>query len=268
MQALSFLGKFKQLSALPPARWGRFIGAWLQRHRTGNVPCVLPGTSREVDLPRRDFYESYAYFAEIKPGRRELRYFLGQLRPGDVLFDVGAFRGVFSLAAVTRFGADITVHAFEPVSTNLASLEKVLALNSISSVRVVNATVGDTEPLRGKVDLSTGMFTNSETFLEDGGALIAHTTLDDYVRETGVTPTVIKLDVEGFEAEVLAGGRELLTSKKPRIWLEMHPQLLAAKGQSETQVRANLESLGYRLSFFEDYRLPTRNLGYHVWCEA
>ena len=70
--------------------------------------------------------------------------------------------------------------------------------------------------------------------------------LDDEVRSSGVAPDLLKIDVEGYEYEVLVGARVLLRERKPAICLELHLDLLERRGQSPIDVLGELQSHGYQ----------------------
>lgn len=63
------------------------------------------------------------------------------IQPGDVVFDVGAHVGYYTLLAAIHTGPKGKVYAFEPVPRNLAFLRKHLALNRIGNAEVVEAAV-------------------------------------------------------------------------------------------------------------------------------
>lgn len=79
---------------------------------------------------------------------------------------------------------------------------------------------------------------------------------------------MLKIDVEGFEGDVIAGARDTLGTCKPRLWLELHPAALASRGERWEDLIGSLEALGYEVSRFADFNLPARDLGFHAWCEA
>ena len=80
--------------------------------------------------------------------------------------------------------------------------------------------------------------------LDDVGDLQV-VSLDDEIDSLGVVPELVKIEVEGFEYEVLAGARRLLREHKPAISMELHLDLLERRGQSAAQVVDELRSHGY-----------------------
>jgi hypothetical protein len=71
------------------------------------------------------------------------------------------------------------------------------------------------------------------------------TSLDREVERLGLEPDLLKIDVEGFEYEVLLGARGLLARRKPPICLELHLGLLERRGVAPRQVVELLQSHGY-----------------------
>ena len=91
-------------------------------------------------------------------------------------------------------------------------------------------------------------------------------TLDSYVEKGAEGPTLMKIDVEGFELEVLRGAHSALTKYHPRLWVEVHPKYLSAQNKSAEDVLKLLRELKYELSFFSDHDSPSSADSYHVWC--
>lgn len=55
---------------------------------------------------------------------------------------------------------------------------------------------------------------------------VAQITLDSYCEKTGIYPTVITMDVEGAEFEVIKGAEKTLKEKKPIIFMSLHPEFM------------------------------------------
>ena len=165
------------------------------------------------------------------------------IREGDVVYDVGANAGFFTLLAAKLAGERGTVYAFEPFPRNVSHLRRHLQLNG------VNATVLDVA-LSSKS--GTARFASaahaSMGKLDTAGDLEVHTeTVDELVR-TGriLPPSFIKMDVEGAEYDVLRGAADTLSRHRP-------PMLLSTHG-SEVHGRCCtfLAELGYRFETVRD----------------
>jgi FkbM family methyltransferase len=216
----------------------------------------------------REFYEGYWFFCEARQGFRELTFFLDQLHPGDVLYDIRAFHGAYSVAAKAEFGESLEAHLFEPVQTNLEGIRAVADLNNLGKFEVVAKAVGSGVTIKGMLNTEFAMLRQGESSGALVGVEFPSTTVDTYVAEVGAIPTVMKVDVDGFELEVLAGARHCLSEYHPRLWLELHPSYLAAQGRHWEELPEVLKSLGYHsVTFFEDFRGPAREISFHVWCE-
>ena len=268
MRTRSIHGKLTQLSNLRVSQWRGFIEAWLLRGSSGSVPCVIPGSGRILLIPVREFYETYWFFAESRQGIREIEFFLRRLRPGDVVFDIGAFRGAYGAGAKAVLGDAVSVHLFEPIQNNIEGIRAVAVLNSFSGFEIVSKAVGSGSTIRGMLNSEAAMLRRGDTTQGLRAVEFPSTSLDVYIQDTGVAPTVVKVDVEGFELDVLEGARHLLSSHRPRLWIEVHPSYLKAQGHRWEELTGRLNAVGYRtLTFFEDYDLPTRDISFHLWCE-
>jgi FkbM family methyltransferase len=147
----------------------------------------------------------------------------GQLREADrlafrgsICFDVGAHAGMYSLLFSARAK---WVFAFEPFPRNLAWLVRTLSINHAANVQVVPwALSGLTGPTR----FSAGEH-NSEGRLDPAGEhAVFAMTCDMFCAYQRVRPDVMKIDVEGAEAEVLRGASETLKEAKPALLLSTH----------------------------------------------
>lgn len=153
---------------------------------------------------------------------------------GDVLFDVGANVGYYTLLASERVGAAGRVIAFEPVVRNLSFLHRHLELNGAANVTVL--------PFACTRESGYGFFQTGDTVAtghlaggsgpreewRDRATPVHLTTVDATVRLLGFSPTVMKIDVEGAEHDVLLGAADTLRVARPRIFLSIHSDRLRA----------------------------------------
>lgn len=181
------------------------------------------------------------------------------LRPGGVFLDVGSHFGVWSVYAAGLVGHAGRVLAFEP-SPAFAILKANADLNP--PVQAFNMGLGAQD---GEVTFfdqgtsSSGSFVNEVTkinapFQPDvpvGGTRVKMRTLDSVVAESGARPDLIKVDVEGFELEVMRGADRLLRDVRPVMLIEIHPRQLALSGGSEQALMACLREAGYAVDVID-----------------
>ena len=162
------------------------------------------------------------------------------IAPGMTVYDVGANVGLYTLLASVLAGPAGKVHAFEPVPRNFEILEQHVRINRIQNVFATRAAVASGSGLRSFAvagDYAMGHLA------EQGDFQVRTLTLDGYFRDTGSpAPAVIKIDVEGAEAEVLRGGHQLLLNYQPTIFLATHGRA------AHDECCGLLESAGYSLS--------------------
>ncbi|HEX9045421.1 MAG TPA: FkbM family methyltransferase [Verrucomicrobiae bacterium] len=227
------------------------------------MPCVIAGCDQIIKVPLREFYESYEFFCENADIRHEISTFLAKLKSRETFYDIGGFRGAFSAAAKIKLGGNISIHIFEPLAKNVEAIHRVCKLNGFDDIKVNPVAVSDGNSMRAGVndDMVRLGDVNSTAAAE-----FPSVSLDEYVAAGNPPPSIMKIDVEGFELQVLNGGRQCLARHRPRLWLEVHPRFLAAQNKSQDQVLNLLKEHGYAISFFDDYSAKSDS-PYHVWCE-
>ncbi|MBI5169456.1 MAG: FkbM family methyltransferase [Candidatus Eisenbacteria bacterium] len=229
------------------------VRAWTGRADRWIVIDDFEGALR-MKLDRAAYMGSLIYwrgihsFAEAAMVRRFL--------PGDGVFlDVGANQGELTLVAAHRAPRG-RVYAFEPVPEWFARLEENVALNAFTHVRAFRLALSDTEGEvemfasaagHGDADYNEGLSSlhRSETRSVSVGSFPT-LPLDAFAAREGLDRIdLIKIDVEGAEERVLAGGRETLARLRPVLVLEWKPDALADAGTSGDGLLATLRALGY-----------------------
>ncbi|WP_296810905.1 FkbM family methyltransferase [Thiocapsa sp.] len=168
---------------------------------------------------------------------KSVRRMLEALSEGDVVYDIGAHIGYYTLAAAGHVGSEGMVYAFEPLPLNQRFLTGHLQANAVSNVRLVGACVG-AAPGTARFDRGQG---SGRGRLSDHGPLeVTVVTLDDVLQAGDIRPpTLLKIDVEGAEYDVLQGAGALLQRHRPSILLSVHSEHL------RRQCRSWLAALGY-----------------------
>jgi FkbM family methyltransferase len=143
--------------------------------------------------------------------------------PADVVFDIGANVGIYTLLFSERVGSRGCVVAFEPSPRNIGFLRRHLDLNLAANVVVVEAAVIDNV---GVARFDTADTASTGHLSPDGGFDVATITIDDFVESTGHVPSHLKIDVEGAEVGVLRGAEKTLKRHRPQILLATHSAAL------------------------------------------
>jgi len=133
-------------------------------------------------------------------------------RHEDIVFDVGAHMGFFTLKVAKQVKEVI---AFEPDPQNFKFLLSNIKYNDLSNVKPFNQALGDKDC---DVFLKRGYgYGRTRTTESNTGYNVKMKTLDTVVKELGIIPDVIKIDVEGSEIKVLDGAKSTLTRYKPQL---------------------------------------------------
>jgi FkbM family methyltransferase len=223
--------------------WARFRLGTRQRVE------IRPGWS----LTCHPLAYGHAYHAQCDDPEQAAEFdsFVAACRPGMVLFDLGAHFGLFSLAALHYGGPTARAVAVDASPTAVDMVHMQARLNGVSErLEVIRACVCDRigiEPMVAAGVLADGYFIAPEAGHTTGELTpTPATTLDQLVMRCGLEPTHIKIDVEGFEGEVLRGGQAVLGKRTgPMLFLELHVQILRQRGLDPAGVLGQLDELGY-----------------------
>ena len=175
---------------------------------------------------------------EARNGRwepRVIEFLTATLRAGDVFLDVGAYFGPYTLLASRLVGSEGRVYAFEPDPVARALLARNVRENGARNVTIVPYVV-QAQP--GTAWLSSERLGNALTSVDPSHGLleVEAVTLAGFCREHGVTPAVVKIDVEGGEASILTEKAEPFVSRLRALVVEIHERRLRASGQQPAQL--------------------------------
>lgn len=154
-------------------------------------------------------------------------HFVSMIKKGDIFFDVGAMIGYYCLLAAGH-GAS-KVFAFEIIEEYTKFIRRTFKENNING-EVFNCAIGG----EGEVLFEDTLARNKAKTIQ----------LDTIAQSVGY-PTVMKMDIEGYELDALRTAEELL-KRKPRIDISIHPLYLEKKGQLEYNVIELLNNYGYK----------------------
>lgn len=145
------------------------------------------------------------------------------LQPGMTVCDVGANIGYYLLLFESVIGPTGQVLLIEPSPENLPQIRRTVDLNGFTNTRLEAIAVGMRE---GFVGLRSGI-NSGVADLEQAAYQVPIRPLDAVAPER---VDFIKIDVEGYELEVLRGAAAVLERDRPSLFLEVHPHILGRFG--------------------------------------
>lgn len=201
-----------------------------------------------------------------------LGFFPDKIRPGMHVLDVGGNCGQMALLFSRLVGSSGLVVTLEPAPRNFVVLRQNLKLNDCRNVTPRQVAAGRKT---GKCAFSFDEGSHMEGGLaEIHEAMGVHRgiievdcdTLDNVVRETGITPHVLKLDVEGGGGEAFAGSVDFITKHRPHIYFEMHSASFECP--EYVSLMTLRRDFSYELQTLEGEIITELNpaWGYPVWC--
>jgi FkbM family methyltransferase len=151
----------------------------------------------------------------------QTRLFERHVLTDSIVFDLGANVGYYTLLAA-KLARRGHVVAFEPEPRNAAFLRANIAANRCRNITVRELAVAG---VSGTARFKLGRGSGTGALSCEGALHVKLVSLDEFVAESGLSPTHLKIDVEGAEYEVLCGGIETLSLLRPTIFLSTHGPL-------------------------------------------
>jgi FkbM family methyltransferase len=225
------------------------------------------GLTLAIDPVSRVSYEAFCLDPTMT---REFDNFLRVARDRRRLLDIGALHGTFSLVFTARAGTEAI--AVEPSPLALSGLRENCRLNPRHNVRIFAGAAGASEALvRMRHD---GIHLIGADLINDRSepSLVKVMAGDDIVADQRFVPDMIKIDVEGYEQQVLTGLARTLDYFKPDLHVEIHgPWLPMFDGSADGVVRL-LKGYDYRIHLMDGHEVDLADVDrlqsavFHVFC--
>lgn len=184
------------------------------------------------------------------------------LGPGECFLDVGANVGIYALIAARRVGASGIVVAIEPTPSTMRALQNTLAVNGIATTTKTYQCALGAKP--GKATLFVGSTSGHNSLLAPPKN--GHEAIEIDVR-TGaevledLDPALIKIDVEGWELDVVEGLQPVLARNPDvRVILECSPVHIRQRGLEPKAWLKTLRSMGFAVWVIDDAKVSLRPL--------
>jgi len=185
-----------------------------------------------------------------------MRLFFAAAKSADVIFDVGAYFGYFSLLA-SQANPRARIYAFEPFPESHALVEHYAALNACTNVKACQMALGERdEPLTlyvpdrsmsrlPNINSTKNRFVEGESFSDRGSYEIPVTarSIDSFVASEGLEKVdLMKIDTEETELQVFLGGRALFERAGPDVIIE-----IIFRNANIHEMLRNFTGFGYRM---------------------
>ncbi len=216
-----------------------------------------PGTMRRVsrrgfryELDLSDYQEWLVYFYCKSDSSDYLLHYLGK---STIILDVGAKIGQTAFNMIRtqqKKGLNPVVHAFEPYPRTFDKLETNRKLNPEAPLKTYNLGLGTqkgTLHMAQHSPLNSGGFRMTDSV--ENSVSVAVTSIDDFVVENGIsTIDFIKIDVEGFEVQVIEGAKKTLEAFRPVLVFEYSLQNIRNQNGNIEEILTYLTDLNYRVA--------------------
>jgi FkbM family methyltransferase len=220
------------------------------RNLFSGAQCIESGEAAGVRIIARGADPDFVRGAYERPLQQLIA---SSLKAGDVFYDVGANIGFFSMIAALRVGPAGHVYAFEPVPRNATAIERSARLNGFQTISVFAEAVGAAS---GRDDLLLARHVGGAVLRSVGAPpdmigriSVATTTIDDAIGKRGLRPpSLVKIDVEGAEMDVLTGMADTLRAYRPPVIYELDDASHAGLEKKARTAASFFASIGYCLT--------------------
>lgn len=189
-------------------------------------------------------------------------YLKRTIKSGDVCLDIGANLGYYALLESKRAKGG-TVYAFEPDRGNFSVLQRNAILNECKNIILYDKAIGDSS---GEKDFYLYPKRNWSSFNDRIGyryfskIRVEAVSLDSFYRQIKKDINLIRMDVEGYESNIIRGGKKVLReSQNLRVVIEIHPHL--APRRDIKQMLDTLRKSGFTIEAIM-LEVPTRHYKY------
>jgi FkbM family methyltransferase len=194
------------------------------RHHPGQSTLIQQINATTRMKIRVNTFDKQALYEVWKLKEYETEHFV--IHPGDVIIDIGAHIGTFSVWAAQKATSG-RVFSFEPDPENYALLAENKNLNGLTNLHIVNSAVSQ---VRGQVKLFTSNYHNmTHSFFEEGTrdhTMVDTISLEDILQEYGLERVhFLKIDAEGAEYQIILNTPARILERIDKIFIEYHDYL-------------------------------------------
>ncbi|MEP7229596.1 MAG: FkbM family methyltransferase [Ginsengibacter sp.] len=217
-----------------------------------------PGSIRTVEVDginlRLDVSDTVGhsnYFAVDEPAQVVLFDFV---KPGMNVIDIGANIGATTLNIAKKIGVQGKVFSFEPSPYNYQHASQNIALNKFNNIKLINQGLGNEKTIAFLYNVNTNNRGMQRLLKENGEnssyekTAVEIDTLDNSMMNFSIPPpSFIKIDVEGYEYNVLAGGKETILKHRPVLFIELDDNNLREQGKTAKDLIELIIQFDYKI---------------------
>ncbi len=211
-----------------------------------NSPRTLEDNGRKITFNVGEWMEWAAYFGLLNTTAEHI---LPRLKSGDYVVDIGTNIGSVIIPMAKKIGPTGKAYGFEPSPGRFKKCQEHLIFEQITNAELIPKALGSSE---GEVILESPDERNEGrtkiNLSATEGERVKNTTLDRWVAEEKLKQiNFVKIDVEGFEFEVLKGMKQVIHRFHPLILVEIDRSNLSQAKSSPEEVMDYLKEAGYVL---------------------
>jgi FkbM family methyltransferase len=173
---------------------------------------------------------------------------------GKDVIDIGANNGSFAIDFAHLVGDNGKVHSYEPQRLVYYQLCGNVFMNGLNNVYCHNLAIGssvDSVYIESPDYFEKGAVNFGNVKVGKTGELVIQTPLDAFENEYKDV-VFIKIDVQGYELNVIKGAENVIAKHRPYLFVEFEEDLLLEAGTSEKELQDKIESLGYVVKRFQE----------------
>ena len=179
----------------------------------------------------------------------EINYLLQNIKKGTTVFDIGAHKGAYTYWMQKAAGKQGRVVAFEPQQAGVLLLRQVftapVTIEHLALSDHTGTAIFYIQPQSVPVSYEASL---DNRYAAPGQETVSVTTVDQYCKDRDLSPSFLKIDVEGHELKLLRGATNTIAKFKPTLLIEIEQRHVGAARMNETF--AFLKGYGYQGYFF------------------
>ena len=238
----------------------RFGENVLGGHGIGNLPIISDLNAKAIKRLKNEFViiDGDKIFLDEKDSlllsinkiyeKNETNFVKDSVNKGDIVIDIGANIGYYTLMFAKLVGGTGKIYAFEPDPKNFSILEKNIQVNGYNNIilekKAVSNKLGKSTFYVSENSAGSSMHKPNNVVDQIYVDLI---TLDNYFEVNTITPDFVKIDIEGYELNALKGMESILqSSDKTKIMIEYNPLTKKELNSDPMDSLTFLSELGFK----------------------